>query len=234
MGPAEVRETESSLVVLATGSTWRRDGVGRHFTKPISVAQSARVLTPDDIMAGAKVAGHVVIYDDDHFYMGSVVAEALVAAGCTVTIVTPAAQFAGFTQLSLEIRHIQKRMAELGVAVMPLSAVEDIAQDHVRVSDVFGQSSRDLPCDTVVMVAGQQPNNELFHQLAQADGPQRVVAIGDCQAPATIASAIFAGHKFARDLGLADPDVAPFLREDVALSPNTTGWNAIDLQRAAE
>ena len=230
----DVIQTECSLVAVATGSHWRRDGVGRHLNQPIPLEAGARVLTPDDVMAGQEVSGHVVIYDDDHFYMGSVIAEALVRQGCTVTIVTPAAQFAGFTQLSLEIRHVQKRMSELGVDVVPLSAVERISADSVRISDVFGQNARDLACDAVVIVAGQTANDALLQELRVVDRNQRLVALGDCQAPATIASAIFSGHKFARDLGLADQDAVPFLREDVALSDNTTGWGALPLQGAAE
>ena len=31
--------------------------------------------TPDDLMNGAYPTGHVVIYDDDHYYMGGVLAE---------------------------------------------------------------------------------------------------------------------------------------------------------------
>ena len=234
MDAAQVAETGCSLVAVATGSHWRKDGVGRHLAQPIPAAADARILTPDDIMAGAQVSGHVVLYDDDHFYMGSVIAEALVKQGATVTIVTPTAQFASFTQLSLEIRHIQKRMAELGVEVVPLNAPVEIMAGGVRIADVFGQVEREIACEAVVMVAGQTPNDALFNELKQAQGDQRVVAIGDCQAPATIASAVFAGHKFARDLGLADPDVTPFLREDVALSPNLEGWGAANIGKAAE
>ena len=32
------------------------------------------VFTPDDLMDGASPTGHVVIYDDDHYYMGGVMA----------------------------------------------------------------------------------------------------------------------------------------------------------------
>ena len=34
--------------------------------------------------------GRVVIFDDDHYYMGGVLAELLVNNGCSVTLVTPA------------------------------------------------------------------------------------------------------------------------------------------------
>jgi len=234
MGVAEVAETECSLVVVATGSHWRADGVGRHFTERILIAETARVLTPDDIMAGAQASGHVVIYDDDHFYMGSVLAEVLVKQGCTVTVVTPAAQFASFTQMSLEIRQVQQRMAQIGVTILPLTAIEEIMEARVRVAGIFGTDTREIACSTVVIVAGQRPNDTLFHALRRADTGQRIVAIGDCQAPATIASAVFAGHKIARDLGLANPDIAPFLREDVELSPNLAGWNDQLLKGATE
>ena len=234
MGVDEVRETEATLVAVATGSTWRRDGIGRHLARPVAAAADARVLTPDEIMAGAEISGHVVIYDDDHFYMGSVLAETLARRGCGVTVVTPAAQFAGFTQMSLELRHIQKRMAELEVEIVPLHALEEIAADGVRIADVFGTARRRITCSTVVMVAGQVPNDALLRELRTGATGQRIVAIGDCVAPGTIASAVFAGHKFARDLGLADPDVVPFLREDVALSHNTVGWADEPLRGAAE
>ncbi|MEM8786853.1 MAG: FAD-dependent oxidoreductase [Pseudomonadota bacterium] len=234
MGVAEVAETECSLVAVATGSHWRRDGVGRHFVAPVSVAEGAVVLTPDDIMAGTHVLGHVVIWDDDHFYMASVMAEALRRQGCDVTVVTPAAQFAGFTQFSLEIKHIQKRMAELSVRILPLMELRGVVAGGVKIGGIYGTDAQDMACDAVVMVAGQAPNNDLFHALRTAGDAQRIVAIGDCEAPATIASAVFSGHKFARDLGLADPDVVPFLREDIVPSFNTVGWGGPAVRDAAE
>ncbi|MEM7545173.1 MAG: FAD-dependent oxidoreductase [Pseudomonadota bacterium] len=236
MGLEQVAETECSLVAIATGSRWRSDGTGRHVTRPIPVADGARILTPDDIMAGAEASGRVVIYDDDHFYMGSVIAEVLVKQGCKVTIITPASQFASFTQMSLEIRHVQRRMAEIGAKIIPLTALDEMLEGGARISGVYGTDAREIDCDAVVIVAGQEPNDTLYRNLvARGRDTQRVIAIGDCQAPATIASAVFAGHKFARDLGLANPDEVPFLREDAELSPNIAGWGAeLPLQGAAE
>ncbi|MEM7547924.1 MAG: FAD-dependent oxidoreductase [Pseudomonadota bacterium] len=234
MGPDEVAETECGLVAVATGARWRGDGVGRHHLSPIPIDAAAAVMTPDDVMSGGQASGHVVLYDDDHFYMGSVMAEALVKQGCAVTIITPAPHFAGFSQFTLEIRHIHKRMAELGVTILPQTALTAVAPGAAQVEGVFGTDARTIPCDAVMIVAGQTPENGLFRDLSAGTSGQRFVAIGDCQAPATIASAVFAGHKFARDLGLADPDVVPFLREDVALSTNLEGWGASAIQTAAE
>ena len=41
-------------------------------------------------MAGTMPAGPVVVFDDDHYYLGGVVAEALRGAGLEVTLATPA------------------------------------------------------------------------------------------------------------------------------------------------
>src|SRR4051794_550806 len=41
-------------VAVATGARWRRDGTGRWHTAPIDMDEAAGVLTPDDLMAGAR------------------------------------------------------------------------------------------------------------------------------------------------------------------------------------
>ncbi len=48
------------------------------------------VFTPDDIMEGRLPTGDVVLFDDDHYYMGGVLAELLARKGAKVTLVTPA------------------------------------------------------------------------------------------------------------------------------------------------
>ena len=61
-------------------------------------------------MAGLRISGHVVVYDDDHYYMGGVIAESLVNAGAKVTLVTPAADVSAWTHNTLEQIHIEKRL----------------------------------------------------------------------------------------------------------------------------
>ena len=69
-------------VAVATGAAWRRDGVGRWRTHPIELDPALPVLTPDDLMSGKRPEGeHVVIFDDDHYYMGGALAELLVSEG---------------------------------------------------------------------------------------------------------------------------------------------------------
>ncbi|MGR3662431.1 MAG: oxidoreductase, partial [Paracoccaceae bacterium] len=70
MTAAEVLEFGADHVVLATGSKWARHGIGRHNHDPIPTATGAIVLTLDEIAAGKIPEGPVVVFDDDHYYMG--------------------------------------------------------------------------------------------------------------------------------------------------------------------
>ena len=108
-------------VAIATGSSWRRDGVGRFHLAPIPL--DVPCFTPDDLMAGACPSGRVLIYDDDHYYMGGVLAELLVKQGCEVTLATPSVKVSEWTTNTLEQAAIQKRTLELGVKVRTTHAL---------------------------------------------------------------------------------------------------------------
>jgi dimethylamine/trimethylamine dehydrogenase len=224
MDSASVLETGCSLVAVATGSRWRKDGVGRHTQRAISGFNQSHVLTPDDVMTGATVTGPVIVYEDDHFYMASVIAEKLVNDGYPVTLVTPALTVARFTEYTLELGPIHRRLAALGVPIIANTSIDAIKRDHVVTKNVYSSETDQVDCSTLVMVAGRCPNDDLYQALKEGlpqEGP-RVYAIGDCRAPGTIAAAVFSGHQFARDLSMDVADKAPFLREDVALWGTTS------------
>ena len=211
----DIRAADCTLVGMATGATWRRDGVGRHHRAPVAGCEAAHVYTPDDVMDGAAVTGPVVIWDDDHFYMAGVMAEVLAKAGNQVTIVTPQASTASFTQFTLELDHIHRRLAALGVTIIGYHAVSGIGEDSVELKSIHGGPARSLPCASVVMVAGMAPNDSLVHELkAGGEGP-RIVAFGDCLAPSIIATAVYGGHRFARNLDMSLAETADFQREDI-------------------
>jgi dimethylamine/trimethylamine dehydrogenase len=214
-----VRETECSLVAIATGSRWGNTGIGKFLSNPILGHDQTHVYTPDDIMAGAVLEGSVVIYEDDHYYMASIIAEKLLAAGNQVAIVTPAASVAGFTQMTLEIEAIHKRLYKMGVQIIGHHDISNITAKHITVRSIYTGDKKILGCDNVIIVAGRTPIDALYHGLIKNSiKGQKIVSIGDCTAPSTIAAAVFAGHKLGRDLGLGLMDKAPFLREDVQLS----------------
>ena len=82
----------------------------------------------------------------------------------------------------------------------------------------------EIACDGVLLVTARLPNDVLYTDLlAQkakwADsGIESVKVIGDAQAPAAIAWATYAGHRYAEEFDAADiGDALPFKREVAGL-----------------
>ena len=197
---------EATHILVATGASWRRDGTGRAHLRPISL-DGTPVFTPDDLMAGRVPEGRVVIHDDDHYYMASVLAEVCAKAGCDVTLVTTAAEVAPFARATLEQELIERRMLEIGVRLIVKHRIEMARQGAVRLSHVnAAQIGAELPCDALVLVTSRASDDALYRALvAKAEqwedhGVASVALAGDCDAPSTIAAAVYAGHRFAREL----------------------------------
>ena len=209
--PEQVREFDADQVAVATGSIWRRDGVGRWNGEEIPGWREAPVLTPDDIMMGAEAVGPVLIFDDDLYYMGGALAEKLALDGLDVALVTPASLVSPFTQNTEEQPRIQKRLIELGVRIEANWAVEGFSSGGVQLACAFTGRERRLEAESVVMVTSRVPADSLYAELAGEGGT--VVRVGDCLAPGTIAASVRSGYRYARELDEADTEEVPFLRE---------------------
>ncbi len=212
-------------VCIATGARWRRDGVARQHVTPIPIDSSMPLFTPDCIMDGKFPTGNVVIYDDDHYYIGGVLAELLKGQGCDITVVTPSAYLSEWTRNTLEQFAIHRRLAELGVNIMLNRGIVEVAGTHVVSNCVFTDATRNIHCDAVVMVSSRQERNGVFLDLEarSADwvdsGIRTVRVIGDADAPGPIAWATYAGHRYARELDGDDiGDGLPFRREITELA----------------
>ena len=212
-------------VCIATGATWRADGVSRQHVVPMPIDSAMPIYTPDDIMAGKKPSGKVVIYDDDHYYMGGVLAELLVSEGCDVTIITPSAYLSDWTVNTLEQHAIHKKLAEMGAHIVLNRGVTQIAAGHVVSDCVYTGMTQGFDCDAVVVVASKQENNGVYTALRQREadwadaGIRSVQLIGDANAPGPIAWATYAGHRYARELDGEDiGDDLPFRREITQLA----------------
>ena len=131
-------------IAIATGSSWRKDGVARYHMLPIAIDAAMPVFSPDDLMAGQTLPGHVVIYDDDHYYMGSVLAELLIAQGNRVTYLTPSTKAAEWSSNTLEQGSIQRRLLEIGVDIQVTRALTEVKR-HSVVGGVhlYGTDKRD-------------------------------------------------------------------------------------------
>ncbi len=148
MTAEEILETGAQNIILATGATWRRDGMGRTLRKPIPGHDLPNVFSPDDLMSRNMESrslllefhmGHqnVLIYDDDHYYMGGVLAELLAANGFNVSLVTPAPLVSYWSQFTLEQERIQRKLVKLGVKLYPQTVLSEIENDCVRLTNTI-------------------------------------------------------------------------------------------------
>jgi dimethylamine/trimethylamine dehydrogenase len=204
---AQIREVGFERVVLATGARWRSDGVGRSHWNPIPGLSGPQTFSPDEIMEGRLPAqGPVVVFDDDHYYMGSVIAERLAMAGLSVTLVTTGDVVASWTSYTLELMPINQQLRKLGITVITAHDVTGIDGRAVTLASNYGEPGREIPASAVVAVTSRLPEEALYAAL-QAEpealrdaGIKSVIRIGDCLAPGFIAHAVYSGHRYAREL----------------------------------
>ena len=222
---AQILEFGFENVCIATGAHWRADGVSRQHVVPIPMDAAMPIYTPDDLMAGRVPTGDVTVYDDDHYYMGSVLAELLVQKGCQVTLVTTSAYVSEWTNNTLEQAEIHKRLSELGVDIQLNRGVVSIGNGSVTTNCVYTDRPREQQTDAVVVVASLLPNDGVYTDLKSQEanwadaGLKTVKLIGDANAPGPIAWATYAGHNYARNLDGEDiGDALPFRREVAELA----------------
>jgi dimethylamine/trimethylamine dehydrogenase len=210
----------AEIVVIATGSRWRADGLSGHAT--IAGAELGNVYTPDQVAAVAgEIAGdRVLVYDADGYFTGVAMAEMLLAAGKQVTVVAPAPNFAPFMFFTGEGFRVNREIRAAGATIVPNHVVTELSAAGARGHNVWSPDPVAWEADAVVLVTQREPRDGLYHEVA-AD-PERLAAeeieavyrIGDCVAPRLIAESIFDGHRLAREIDSPDPaNPLPFLRE---------------------
>ena len=203
----DVLATGADHVAIATGAHWRADGFGRSHPYPLETLNpAANILTPDDIMAGQLPSGPVVVYDDDSFYMGGLVAEKIILAGQKVTLVTPEDVVSDWCDYTSERFYVQKRLLELGVTLQTGHQLISYEGQEVRIASGYTDQEQTLGANALVLVTARRSNDALYQALTErfnetsaSNGPT-LHRIGDCDAPAIIAAAVYAGHRFAREL----------------------------------
>ena len=230
LGAAEILEFGFQNICIATGAHWRADGVARQHVVPMAIDAAMPLWTPDDVMAGkhpADLSGRtVVVYDDDHYYMGGVMAEVMAKVGAKVILVTPSAYVSDWTRNTLEQGAIHLRLADLGVDIRLNTGMTAVRAGAVEVNCTYTDRRQELTADALVMVASRLGDDALYNDLIAREaewadaGIRSVKLIGDAAAPAPIAWATYAGHRYARELDTPDiGDALPFRREVTELEP---------------
>jgi len=204
--------------VIATGARWTREILGTN-AYPSGEIEGDAVFTPDDILAGAKPEGPVVIYDFDHYYMGSCLAEQIRQHGHEVTIVTPANAVSAWTFMNNELTDIRMRMIDLGIGSVFEHRLTGFSDGAVQLASIYRDSDiSSVDCGSLLVVGFRSRNDRLYRELnSDADriadaGISSLRNIGDCRAPGSIAHAVYSGHECARIIDAGD-DMQPFALE---------------------
>jgi dimethylamine/trimethylamine dehydrogenase len=216
MDADHVLAVEANHIVIATGASWLANGAGLSNGNALTdFAPSSQIFTPDDIMAGRLPEGPTLIYDDDHYYMASVIAELLRERKVPVTFVTPETMVSAWGDMTSEQKRIQRRLLEVGVKIITANQLVAFDGREARIKCIYSGKQSSIGVESVVTVTMRSPNDELFRELqhridaeTEADyRPGSLSRIGDCEAPAIIAGAVFSGHRYARELDTeVDPD----------------------------
>jgi len=203
----DILEFRATQIVLATGAKWCSDPY-----------PDIKLFSPENIMHDHMPSGsaQVLVYDTEGFYIGALLAEKCAHAGIKTSYLTPAAMVSPWTVNTLEQHRIQKRLLECGVDLVFQNKLTTTSTSGIEVACVFTGKPGILDCDTLIPVTLREPLDTLWNDLNNVNSlnPGTITRIGDCLAPTTIAGAVYAGHRFARELGESiDPDKPSFLRE---------------------
>jgi dimethylamine/trimethylamine dehydrogenase len=212
----------AEIVVLATGSRWRADGMNGPTQQPIPGAEQDFVYTPEQLSAagGAIDGEHVVVYDTDGYFTAVGMIELLLAAGKRVSLITPSPNLAMFMFATGEGFRVNRELRAQGVEVITNHLLTEIAPGTLHGQNVWAPDPVQWSADAVVLVTQREPLDALYHELhAQPErlvqeGIEALYRIGDCLAPRTIAENVFDGHRLAREIDGEHPATPlPYIRE---------------------
>jgi hypothetical protein len=202
-------------VILAAGAAYDRQGRSGFAPAPIPGWDQSFVLTPEDVTAGRRPGGSVVVVDEEGLHAGAGVAELLAIGGAQVELVTSALHAArSLAGLFGEAPLIAERLRQAGVTVTTGAAVTAIGERSVSLSKNGRMEERAV--DAVVLACSRlaAPTIEasLVGRVAQ------VYVIGDALAPRSLAAATYEGQRFARLIGT--PGAPPTTDHALALPPD--------------
>jgi 2,4-dienoyl-CoA reductase-like NADH-dependent reductase (Old Yellow Enzyme family)/pyruvate/2-oxoglutarate dehydrogenase complex dihydrolipoamide dehydrogenase (E3) component len=189
------------VVIVATGARYSRDGASGFSPRAIAGSEREIVLTPEEILGGAaQPTGDVVVVDEEGRQAGVGVAEFLSAAGANVSLVT--SYPAPGAHLQSQAHYVMPRLHEVGVELLPGTAVVEIGDGRVTLSDPAGGPDWVKPVDAVVLATMRVPVDGLVGALQGT--VDHIYQVGDALAPRSLMEATYEGHRFARVIGEDD------------------------------
>jgi dimethylamine/trimethylamine dehydrogenase len=220
----DVLEYGAEIVVIATGCHFATDGLNAATHAPIPGADTSLdwQLTPDEVVKGNKTIGQrVLVLENEGYYMGATIAQKLAGEGKDVTLVTQAADVAGYMHYTLEAPMLHRDLHRLGVDIRTYTMIDSIEPGACTLYNVWDDRHKDkVEVDSVVLCTQRISDDELYRELKsdpaalEREGVEALYLIGDAQAPRMIVDSVFDGHRLAREIDSDNPSMPlPFIRE---------------------
>ena len=219
---SHINELGVDNIFLATGSSWRVDGVGRSSREPIKGLDKITVLSPEDAIKNInKLESPIVIYDDEQGYLAGVLADHLSVNGCNINFVTPASVVSPWTDSTLEQARVQRALLKQGVEIICNKTIANGEGQSLVTQCVFTGNKTTIDCKTIIMVTERIPNCSLYDELIKQEEPRGgdskkyIKLIGDAEAPGLIADSIFSGRLAAENFETSEIEIesAIYMRE---------------------
>lgn len=203
---AEVLAESADIVILATGSRPRMDGVQICAPgTPATGVEARHVRSSHELFHLARdvLGSTALVLDDLGHYEAIGAAEHLINLGLTVAYVTPLNSFAPQMEFPQRSGAALARLRRGTFSLYTRARLTRVAESSCEIAYLDGGATSTIPADTVVLVSANQSNNELYSALRALPPKQQVPSIrvvGDALAPRDLLVAIREGHLAARSL----------------------------------
>ncbi|MEE8471381.1 MAG: FAD-dependent oxidoreductase, partial [Dehalococcoidia bacterium] len=193
-----ILDQKPDAVVVATGSTWMRNGFNGASSMEVSGWEQDNVYSADQIVQGIQegksFGKKAVIFDLRADIVAAGLAEMLADQGCDVELVCPHPSYGGIDLLKdVTWFHVMPRMLNKGVKISPQTFFVMIVEKTVTVLNIHTMGMREIPdVDTVVLLSGKIPIDGLYNEL---EGKvKELYKIGDARNPHSMGEANRDGH----------------------------------------
>lgn len=239
----EILSYGADKVVIATGSSWNRDGVSALTHAPIPGLEKWQdnFYTPDDILRGKKVQGKkVMILNADPYYMAPSLAQKLTQDGHQVTVAS-GVHLGKYMDFTLEAPYLHRMLHQLKIEVLGDHWASRIEPGRIELYNTWAENfTREYrgpghnprgenhshawhDFDALVLVTGRLSNTTLYKGLKDKKAEwaknmiKGVYVIGDAWAPKIMADATFDGHRLAREIEEANPQLPKKYRREAGV-----------------